>query len=104
MNLKRIIKNNIVLSIVLVIIVLFAIAYYKTNEGFQQKPLRPAYIPVVPDCNKVKCKCPKDYEYDSKKKACLAKPICPPSGTSGKKKLVPVFKDGVCNTEFSVEV
>lgn len=59
--------------------------------------------------NTEECKCPENYNYDAKKKACLAKlkgtgKICPISGRSGNKQLRPVVVNGVCNTEFSVEV
>jgi hypothetical protein len=59
--------------------------------------------------NTEECKCPTKYTYNVKEKACLFKPkgtdkICPISGRSGNKQLRPVVVNGVCNTEFSVEV
>ena len=105
MNPKQFFKKNTFVVFLLLAAVIFYIAYKKTTEGFQQKPPMNPYIPVEPDCNKKgKCTCPNNYKYDENKKACLAKPICPMSGKSGKKQLRPVLIDGVCNTEFSVEV
>jgi hypothetical protein len=108
MNFKRFInKNKFFVFIVLAAVILF-IAYKNATEGFQQTPPSLAYIPIEPDCkrgrnNKMECTCPKDYKYDSKTKACLAF-LCPISGKSGNKQLRPVPVNGVCNTEFSVEV
>ena len=60
--------------------------------------------------NTEECICPKKYTYNVKDKACVFKPkgtdkICPIiSGINGNKQLRPVVVNGVCNTEFSVEV